>query len=143
MVKASPLPDGPGATLLLIDCQRDFWTPEHEAAFPGFPDGVTQLLGLCRREGSEVIHVRSRFAPDGSDWMPPYRHLGSIPCLAGTPGEEVLPFARDIEGERVFLKQTFDALRSRASGRRWKSTAASSFSLCNSTRWPGSVRKPS
>jgi len=102
---------GSGAALLLIDCQRDFWTPEHEAVFPGFPDAVARLLSLCRREGIEVIHVRSRFAPDRSDWMPPYRHLGSIPCVAGTEGEEVLPFAAEIEGERVFLKQTLDALQ--------------------------------
>ena len=99
------------AVLLLIDCQQDFWTPEHAAAFPDFPTKVAGLLALCRREGIEVIHVRSRFAADGSDWMPPYRHLGSIPCIAGSDGEAVLPFAEDREGEPVFFKQTFDALR--------------------------------
>lgn len=97
--------------LLLIDCQRDFWTEEHALAFPDFPAKVAELLALCRREGIEVIHVRSRFAPDGSDWMPPYRHLGSIPCIAGSDGEAVLPFAKEREGEPVFYKQTFDALR--------------------------------
>lgn len=97
--------------LLLIDCQRDFWTEEHAVAFPDFPTRVTELLALCRGHGIEVIHVRSRFAPDGSDWMLPYRQLGSIPCIAGSEGERVLPCAEERDGERVFLKQTFDALR--------------------------------
>ena len=97
--------------LLLIDCQRDFWTGDHAAAFSDSPARVTELLAQCCRQGIEVLHVRSRFEPDGSEWMPPYRHLGAIPCIACSAGEEVLPLAEERDGEPVFLKQAFDALR--------------------------------
>lgn len=107
----SPDLDLTETALLLIDCQRDFWTEAHALAFPDFPARVAELLALCRSHGAEVIHVRSRFAPDGSDWMLPYRQLGSIPCIAGSEGERVLPFAEELNEERIFLKQTFDALR--------------------------------
>jgi nicotinamidase-related amidase len=70
-------------------------------------------LALCRTEGLEVIHVRSRFKPDKSDWMLMYRlrvPVSHHPCVAGQKGEEPLPFAAREPGELVVFKQTFDAL---------------------------------
>ena len=101
---------GPGCdfsawALLLIDVQRDFWTRGHRRAFPRFPDRVRDLLACCRRRGLEVVHVRSRFRADRSDWMPPHRVLGGVPCVAGSGGEEVLSFAAEEPGEAVFEKQ--------------------------------------
>jgi len=102
---------GPFA-LLLIDVQRDFWPKKMRAHFPDFPSNVSRLLRFCRGEDLEVVHLRARFAPDGSDWMPRYRLLGRIPCVEGTRGAEPLPFAIDEAHETVIYKQTFDGFHS-------------------------------
>lgn len=95
--------------LLLVDVQKDFWTERMSQSFADFEKNVRRLLHVCRHEGIDVVHVRARFKPDESDWMVRYRSLGRIPCVDGTPGAEVFPFARDEPGEFVVVKQTFDA----------------------------------
>jgi nicotinamidase-related amidase len=92
----------------MIDAQRDFWPDSVAGTAPSFPEAVTRLLGLCREEGIDVVHVRAEFQPDGSDWMARYQLRGNIPCVAGTPGVEPLPFAAARSGEPVIRKQSFD-----------------------------------
>jgi nicotinamidase-related amidase len=95
--------------LLLIDVQNDFW-PEHiEKAFPDFKDNVASLLKLCRQEGIEVIHLRARFSPDKSDWMPIYKLGRRMPCVDGTPGVDLLAEAKKLPGELLIEKQCFDS----------------------------------
>jgi len=94
--------------LLLIDVQGDFWDERLAERFPDFPSNVARLLDLCRGEGIEVIHLRARFKPDQSDWMPRYRLRGRIPCVEGTPGAETLPFALARPDETIIVKHTFD-----------------------------------
>jgi nicotinamidase-related amidase len=99
--------------LLLIDVQQSFWPVRGRPDFPDFPANVARLLALCRTEGVEVIHVRSRFKPDKSDWMLMYRlrvPVSHHPCVAGQEGEKPLSFAAREPGELVVFKQTFDAL---------------------------------
>ena len=94
--------------LLLIDAQRDFWSEAIAHSFPHFPTNIAKLLDLCRMDGIEVVHLRASFKPDMSDWMLKYKLRGRIPCVQGTPGIEVLPFALDKPGEVIIIKQTFD-----------------------------------
>lgn len=97
--------------LLLIDVQRDFWEPQIELAFPDFPDKVARLLRFCRGEGIDILHIRAVFEPDGTDWMARYHLKGSIPCLRGSPGADILPCAEALPGETVLIKQSFDAFQ--------------------------------
>lgn len=99
--------------LLLVDVQQNFWPGGGRPDFPDFPANVARLLAACRTEGLEVVHVRSRFKPDKSDWMLMYRlrvPVSSHPCVAGSEGEEPVSFAVEEPGELVVFKQTFDAL---------------------------------
>lgn len=99
--------------LLLVDVQQNFWPKHGRPEFPDFPANVARLLSLCRAEGLEIIHVRSRFKADKSDWMPMYRlrvPVSAHPCIAGKDGEKPVSFAASEPGERVVYKQTFDAL---------------------------------
>lgn len=98
--------------LLLIDVQRDFWPEKLAECFPDFPANVSRLLALCREQGLEVIHLRASFRPDMSDWMVRYRLRGRIPCVQGTHGVEVLPFAAPLATEKVLYKQSFDGFHS-------------------------------
>lgn len=123
--------------LLLIDVQRDFWSEECARHFPDFPANVERLLALCRAEGIEVIHLRALFDPDRTDWMVLHKLRGFIPCVAGTPGSETLPCAREQPGETVLIKHTFDgfqdpalAERLRAAGKRYVLTAGLITSTC-------------
>lgn len=98
--------------LILVDIQKDFWPPfkEHER-FSGFPGNVSTLLELARSRGLPVVHVRSSFKPDRSDWMLFYKPQGrgDVPAIAGTEGASIEDFAAPLPGEHVVVKQTFDA----------------------------------
>ena len=94
--------------LLLIDVQKDFWTEEMSQEFADYKENVSHLLAVCRQEGIDIVHLRARFQQDESDWMVKYKTLGRIPCIEGTPGVEVFPFAQDEPGEFVIYKQSFD-----------------------------------
>jgi hypothetical protein len=110
--KREPTRDWSRFALLLIDLQHDFWPASLAAQFPDLPANVERLLSRCRAEGIEVVHVRSSFRADSTDWMVAARLRGSTPCVEGTPGAEPLPFAREAPGEAVFLKQSYDAFQS-------------------------------
>ncbi len=85
----------------------------------------------------DIVHVRALFNPDRSDWMTRYRIKGATPCIEGTPGVEVLPFARERKAEKVFVKRTFDAFHDselqsylEASGKRFVLVAGLVTSVC-------------
>ena len=40
--------------------------------------------------------------------MVKYQFLDRIPCIEGTPGVEIFPFAQDEPGEFLIYKQSFD-----------------------------------
>ena len=94
--------------LLLVDVQKDFWPEKLANLYPDFPENVSNLLSLCRDNGIDMIHLRAKFREDMSDWMPRYRIRKRIPCIEGTEGSKVLPFANEFPGEKIFTKQTFD-----------------------------------
>lgn len=97
---------------VLIDIQRDFWEPmSRDPKLEAYPENVVRLLSFSRERGFNVVHIRSVFQPDRSDWMLFYRPegRGTIPCIAGTEGIEFTEFAKPRQGEKVFEKQTFDA----------------------------------
>jgi len=94
--------------LLLVDVQKDFWPDKLASLYPDFPENVSSLISLCRENGIDIIHMRASFKEDMSDWMPRYRIRNHIPCVEGTEGIEVLPFAIELPGEKLFKKQTFD-----------------------------------
>ncbi|MBJ88754.1 MAG: hypothetical protein CMO98_02750 [Woeseia sp.] len=94
--------------VLLIDVQKDFWTKEIATDFPDFPSKVAQLLKFCRTEGLDIIHLRAGFKKDESDWMLRYRLLGEIPCIEETSGTNVLDCAREVQGEPIIIKKSFD-----------------------------------
>lgn len=103
--------DWSGFTLLSIDVQRDFWSDEQTRHFSDFTQKMQDLLGFCRSEGIEVVHIRAQFNPDRSDWMVRYLLKDDIPCVEGTSGAEPLSCAVEIPGEKVLTKQSFDAFQ--------------------------------
>ena len=123
--------------MLMIDVQKDFWTDEMAAAFPDFQAKVSGMLNLCRCEGIDVVHLRARFSPDRSDWMVKYLFRDGIPCVEGTVGESIFPYACEKPDEPIFYKQSFDgflnpALHShlRESGKRFLLVAGLVTSVC-------------
>ncbi len=123
--------------LLLVDLQRGCWTENIAKAFPKLPTNMKKLLKLCRSEGIDLVHVRIRFKADRSDWMPVYL-MGREPrWVEGTAGEQVLPFAQELTGEKVFWKNRYDAFTNRdlrdclrESGKRFVLTAGLVTSVC-------------
>lgn len=98
--------------LVLIDIQKDFWDPmSGDQIVKSFPQNVAKLLSICREKGYNIIHVKSVFQSDRSDWMLFYRPegRGQIPCISGTDGIEFTEFAKPLGHEKVMEKQTFDS----------------------------------
>eukprot|EP01098_Paradermamoeba_levis_P009090 TRINITY_DN3769_c0_g1_i2.p1 TRINITY_DN3769_c0_g1~~TRINITY_DN3769_c0_g1_i2.p1 ORF type:complete len:218 (-),score=52.79 TRINITY_DN3769_c0_g1_i2:180-782(-) len=97
--------------LILIDIQKDFWSsiPVVQQSFPGFDDRVAKLLSIARKEGIEVIHVRAEYSTDLSisPWAEYWAELNpeKKTKVVETPEE----FSKEIEGEVVVLKNSFDA----------------------------------
>jgi nicotinamidase-related amidase len=123
--------------LLLIDLQRDFWSDQMAQHFPDFPTNVARLLDFCRAEGLEIVHLRAEFEPDLSNWMVRYKLQGRIPCVRGTTGVVVLPFALPKPGETVIVKRAFDGFHNpelmqylRSRGKRFVLTAGLVTSVC-------------
>jgi nicotinamidase-related amidase len=123
--------------LLLIDIQGDFWSEKVAEHFPDFPTNVARLLAFCRAEGLEIIHLRAEFRPDMSDWMARYKLQGCIPCIQGTAGVEVPPWALHEPSETVIIKTTFDGFHNpellphlRQKGKRFVLTAGLVTPVC-------------
>ena len=76
--------------------------------FEPFLSEELNAMNFCRKEQIDIVHLRAGFQEDKSDWMVKYKFLDRIPCIEGTPGAEVFPFANDAPGEKVITKQTFD-----------------------------------
>jgi nicotinamidase-related amidase len=98
--------------LILVDIQRDFWPPfKDNERFSGFSGNVSALLETARSRGHLVVHVRSAFNPDRSDWMLFYKPQGrgDVPAIAGTEGASIEGFAAPLPEEHVVVKQTFDS----------------------------------
>ncbi|MFM2078517.1 MAG: Isochorismatase family, partial [Actinomycetota bacterium] len=64
--------------VVLVDFQHDFWTDDVAATSPALPERVGNLIAFARTHDLPVVHVRARFAADGSDWMARYRLRGRI-----------------------------------------------------------------
>ena len=98
--------------LILIDIQKDFWIPLKKFhQFLDFPNKIANLLKEGRKKGFLIIHIKSVFQPDQSDWMLFYKPegRGAIPCIKGSEGSNFTSFAYPKPFEKIIIKQTFDA----------------------------------
>lgn len=94
--------------IVLVDLQQDFWSDDVASNAPELPTRVGDLLEYARSNDVVVVHVRAHFDAEGGNWMARYRLRGRIPCVDGTAGVETLPFAREVAGESVLIKHSFD-----------------------------------
>ena len=97
--------------LILIDIQRDFWGPlKKYSEFEAFPENISNLLFNARELKVPIIHIKSSFNPDRSNWMMFYRPhgRGNVPCIEGSVGAVIEDFAEPLQNEIIVIKQTFD-----------------------------------
>jgi len=65
-----------------------------------------QLLANCRAAGVEVVHIRAVYNEQVSPWIRWWRELN--PDKKSTVVESPEEFSRDLPGEKVIHKSTFD-----------------------------------
>lgn len=100
------------SALVLVDIQKDFWDPyKHLSDYNDLPKKVKKLRAYAQENGVPVIHIRSLFNMDRSDWMLFYRPegRGNTPCIEGSSGAEFTEFAKPMLGETVITKKVFDS----------------------------------
>jgi nicotinamidase-related amidase len=98
--------------LILVDIQNDFWEPFKQLPeYASLPENVRRLREYAEKNDFPVIHVRSLFNKDRSDWMLFYRPegRGTTPCIIGTSGAEFTEFTEPKNGEKVITKKVFDS----------------------------------
>ena len=106
--------------LLLVDMQPEWYSQSHiSKLFPELPETISSLLNFCRRvKNIEVIHIRASYSKmndninneDWSKWMDHFEELNPEKQCTGVDGSESVElFAKEVAGEKLFLKPTFDA----------------------------------
>lgn len=112
------------AALVLIDLQVDYVSGgdllEGQSSlllseFPRLPENVATLLKVARTNNLTIIHIRERDCAVRSKWLSFWDKLH--PPIGGTSSglgilAEAEPWARELDGEMVFIKHTFDAFQS-------------------------------
>ena len=107
------------SALLLIDIQPEWYSQSHiSKLFPKLPQNVSKLLKTCRQVSNiEVIHVRALYSKainevrnkDFSKWIDNFEELNPDKPAEIDGTEKVEPFAKEVDGEKLYLKPTFDA----------------------------------
>lgn len=101
--------------VLVIDAQPEWYGPNTDTFkyFPDFEKRLTSQLQHFRSNGTPIIHIRAKYPTSPaaeSEWTKWYKEFrilnpGKPLGLSGNP----LPCAKELEGEPVFVKPTFDA----------------------------------
>lgn len=137
--QVSKNPDWSSFALIVVDVQVDFWNLNPRAADSGLAGHLTQLLADCRSSGIEVIHVRSEFDSEMTDWPPGFKlmFINGIACVRGTDGARPAVFATETADECVFIKHNFDSFSNvdltehlKGSGKRHLLVAGLSTDVC-------------
>ena len=72
---------------------------------------VEELLSFARSRNLMVIHVRADYSPEKSPWFPRWDEMNRL-SGKGTMGvvspDDVCSFAKELEGEHIIAKPTFD-----------------------------------
>ena len=100
--------------LLFVDIQEDFWEPfKPLSEYASFHYNIKQLREHANKYEYPVIHIRSLFSENRSDWMLFYRPegRGNIPCIDGTHGSKFTEFSEPQNGEKIITKKVFDAFK--------------------------------
>ena len=107
------------SALLLVDIQPEWYSQSHiSKLFPKLPQNVSRLLTACRQMSDmEVIHIRALYSKsnsnimneDCSKWIKNFEELNPDKHVQIDGTNSVEPFAKEIDGEKLFLKCTFDA----------------------------------
>ena len=106
---SAQLGDGRRSALIVVDVQRCWYSDSPgglaRAAFPLLPDRTAALLTTARLHEVRVVHVRANYerSPHVATMRRLNPSLNTVPIL---PEPEA--WAKEIEGELVVMKSTFD-----------------------------------
>ncbi len=102
----------PPAVVLVIDAQVDFLSSD--AAFPSLNadmvvENIRRVINAARKANLPVIFTREVHDPNGLDYGLELESGGSIHCVEGTPGVEIVPELHPLPGEYVIDKRRYNA----------------------------------
>ena len=93
--------------LLCVDVQTCYYKSPVTELFPKLEQNVSKVLAFCRESEIKVTHIRQEDVRGVSDWLEWWEelHPEQVDDL-GVPAP--LPCAEELEGEPLFIKNTFD-----------------------------------
>jgi len=107
---ASPPPNGGSTALIVVDAQRCWYSNaangRARTAFPALPQRLKALLEGARQEGIPVVHLRASY--ESSPHVSTMRRLNPSLNINPIVPDDPEPWARELEGEDVIYKSTFD-----------------------------------
>ena len=106
-------PPTPRCAVVVVDMQVDFFSKNAavSSAFPDLPQRMRSFLGLCRAAAPdvEVVHLREGSNARASPWYAFWQELNPGCDSAADPARPE-PCAREVGGERVFVKLGYDGV---------------------------------
>lgn len=87
-----PLPDRAVSALIIVDMQDFFFRKsERRSGLDGVLANINLLIDYFDKKGMPVVHVRSAYRSDGSNWDLKMRAAGLSELIDGTPEAALLP----------------------------------------------------
>ncbi len=87
-----PLPDLAVSALIIVDMQDFFFRKsERRSGLDGVLANINLLIDYFDKKGMPVVHVRSAYRSDGSNWDLKMRAAGLSELIDGTPEAALLP----------------------------------------------------
>ena len=95
--------------IIIIDLQKYFY----KLATPKFENkinpNIEKLLQFAREEKIKIIHVKTVYKKDKSNWPEAYKTRDAMWCMENTEDCEIIPSALPQENETVIIKKRFSS----------------------------------
>ena len=95
--------------IIIIDLQKYFYnlaTPKFENKIN---PNIKKLLEIAREEKIKIIHIKTIYTKDKSNWPEAYKFRDEMWCMENTEDCEIIPSALPKENETVIIKKRFSS----------------------------------
>jgi nicotinamidase-related amidase len=97
------------AAMVIIDMQKYFYRMDKQLFDIKIIPNLVDILEYIRKKDIDVIHVKTEYKEDKSNWPEAYKNESDIWCMENTDDSEIIDQLRPINGETVIIKKRFTA----------------------------------
>jgi ureidoacrylate peracid hydrolase len=95
--------------LLIIDLQKYFYNLDKKKFDDKIVKNIPKLLCLIRALKIKIVHIKTIYKYDKSNWPDSYKERDQMWCMENTEDAEIIESAFPIEDEEIIIKNRFSA----------------------------------